>query len=96
MVRALYVLKPAIVALRLYMDDKLDEMGFKSSVADPDVWMRAAVKPDGEEYYKYILMYLDNILSSSIQPRYVMKYIEQRFKFKNEKVEEPSSDFGAQ
>ena len=55
------------------MADKLDEMGFKSSVDEPDVWMRPAVIPDGEEYYKYILIYVDNILAISIQPRDVMK-----------------------
>ena len=24
-----------------------------SSIADPDVWVRHAMKPDGEEYYEY-------------------------------------------
>ena len=50
--------------------------------------MRPGVKPDGEEYYKYILMYVDNILAISMQLRDVMKDIERRFKFKNDKVEE--------
>ena len=70
-------------------------MGFKSSVADPDFWIRPAVKPDGEEYYEYILMYVDDILTISMQPRYVMKDIERRFKLKNDKVKEPSSYLGA-
>ena len=61
-------------------------MGFKSSVADPDVWMSTAVKPDIEEYYEYILMYVDNILAISMQPRDVVKDIERRLKFKNYKV----------
>ena len=77
------------------MANKLDEMGFKSSVDDPDVWMRPAVKPDGEEYYKYILMYVDDILEIFMQPRDVMKEVEWRFKFNNDKVEEPSSYLGA-
>ena len=50
-VRDLYGLKSASAAFRAYMADKLDEMGLKSSVADPDIWMRTAVKMDGEEYY---------------------------------------------
>ena len=49
------------------------------------------VKPDREEYYEYILMYVDNILEISIQPRDVMNVIEQRFKFMNDKVKDPSS-----
>ena len=47
-VRALYGLKSASAAFRAYMADKLDEMGFKSSVAEPDFWMRPDVKPDEE------------------------------------------------
>ena len=50
-VRAFYGLKSLSAAFRAYMADKLDEMGLKSSVADPDIWMRTAVKMDGEEYY---------------------------------------------
>ena len=38
---------------------------------------------------------MDDILAISIQPRYVMKDIKRIFKFKNDKVEEPSSYLGA-
>ena len=58
--------------------------------------MRPAVKLDGEEYYEYILMYVDDILAISMQPRDVMKDIERRFKFKNDKVKQPSSYLDAQ
>ena len=40
-------------------------------------------------------MYVDDILDISMQPRDVMKDIEQRFKFKNDKVKEPSNYLGA-
>jgi len=48
-------------SFRAFMANQLDEMGFKPSTADPDVWMRPAAKPDGEQYYKYILVYVDDI-----------------------------------
>ena len=38
-VRALYGLKSASAAFRAFMAEKLDLIGFKSSVADPDVWL---------------------------------------------------------
>ena len=38
---------------------------------------------------------MDDILAISMQPRYVMKDIKRRFKFKNDKVEAPSSYLGA-
>ena len=50
------------------MAKKLDEIRFKSSPTDPDVWMKPAVKPDGEEYYEYVLMYVDDILAISMDP----------------------------
>jgi hypothetical protein len=64
-VRALYGLKSARFSFHSYMAEKLTELGFMSSLADPDVWLRAAVKSDAEEYYEYVLMYVDNILAIS-------------------------------
>jgi hypothetical protein len=36
--------------------------GFKSCPADPDVWMRSAIKSDGTEVYEYVLLYTDDAL----------------------------------
>ena len=55
------------------MAEKLDNMNFKSSIGDPDVWMRAVVKPDGEKYYEYILVYVDDMLCVSYDPMGLMK-----------------------
>jgi hypothetical protein len=76
------------------MAKKLDDMGFKSSVADPDVWMRPATKVDGKEYYEYILMYVDNILAVSVTPLPIMEEIQDMVKFKNDKIEEPTNYLG--
>eukprot|EP00978_Attheya_sp_CCMP212_P037839 scaffold182004_cov41-Attheya_sp.AAC.1 len=70
-------------------------MGFKSSYADPDVWLRAATKTNGEEYYEYVLMYIDDILALSIDPRAILVDIQTSFKFKNDKIELPFSYLGA-
>ena len=37
-------------------------LGFKSSLADPDVWIREAVTAEGAEYWEYILLYTDDVL----------------------------------
>ena len=42
-VKALYGLKSASFSFRSYMAEKLVSMGFQSSLADPDVWLRAKV-----------------------------------------------------
>jgi len=41
-------------AFRLFLTGKLGELGFVSSQADPEIWTRPTVKPDGEEYYKHV------------------------------------------
>ena len=94
-VRALYGLKGAGASFRAFLADKLDSMGFKSSAADPEVWLRPAVKADGEEYYEYILCYVDDILAISQKPRDIMSQIQTTFKFKNDAVEPPSIYLGA-
>ena len=54
--RAVYGLKSSGSAFKAHLVEKIDEIGFKSSTADPNVWMRSAFKPDGESYYEYILV----------------------------------------
>jgi hypothetical protein len=94
-VKALYGLKSASFSFRSYMAEKLASMGFQSSMADPDVWLRAATKTDGESYYEYILMYVDDILSIACDPSVILREIQGTFKFKNHKIEEPEFYLGA-
>ena len=75
-VRALYGLKSASAAFRAFMARKLDEIGFQSSTADPDVWLRTAVKFNGEEYYEWVLVYVDIILAISLNPIAILKSME--------------------
>jgi hypothetical protein len=48
-------------------------MGYQSSLADPDVWLKAEVQSDGRHYYAYILVYVDDILAVAKQPKYIME-----------------------
>jgi hypothetical protein len=59
-------------------------MGFKPSLADPDVWYRAACKENGFEYYEYILVYVDDILAVSHKPNIIMKTIQKQYRLKEE------------
>ena len=52
---ALYSLKYSGAAFREFLEEMLGDIGFRSSIANPGVWMRAATKPTGETYYEYIL-----------------------------------------
>jgi hypothetical protein len=71
-------------------------MGFRSSEADPDVWLRPARKPGGEKYYECVLCYVDEVLAISTSPHLIMKSIQERFKLKGDKYGPPTSYLGAQ
>jgi Reverse transcriptase (RNA-dependent DNA polymerase) len=57
--------------------DVLKEMGFSSSRAEPDIWMR-----DRGDHYEYIAVYVDDLLIASRQPNEIVKILEEIHKFK--------------
>lgn len=67
--KAIYVLKSAGAAFRSLLADTLMDIGYRPTKADPDVWLRPAVKPDGFQYYEMTLCYVDDILSMSHDPQ---------------------------
>jgi hypothetical protein len=62
-VGALYVLKLAGAAHLNHFAICMTKMNYKLCLADPDIWYHHAVREvDGFDYYKYILIYMDDIL----------------------------------
>ena len=59
--------------------------------------LRPAIKPDGEQYYEYVLIDVDDLLSMSHDARAVIEEVreEGRFKIKGNKIKEPSTYLGA-
>jgi hypothetical protein len=49
-VRALYGLKNSGAAFRVFLAETLNDLNYIPSKADPDVYMRAAVKSNGFQY----------------------------------------------
>ena len=92
--RALYGLKSSGAAFRSFLADHLHDIGYRSCLADPDVWMRPAMKPDGFKYWEYILCYVDDILCVSHNPTATMKLIQSKFKLKDDKMEPPDTYWG--
>ena len=96
-VRALYGLKSSGAAFRALLSEKLWELGYRPSYADPDVYMRPAIKACGFEYWEYVLCYVDDVLCISENPERTMKGIEaKKFTIKGGKVEEPDMYLGAE
>ena len=75
--------------------ETLHNLGYKPTKADPDVWLRPAVKPNGFEYYELVLCYVDNVLYMSHDAMRTMKGIQRSFKLKDDKVEESETYLGA-
>ena len=94
-IRALYGLKSTSVSFRSFMARKLDDMGFKSSKGDFDIWIRPVSKPDSHHYYEYVMLFVDNIMAASHNSLEMMKDISQGIKYKNDTIEPPTSYLGA-
>ena len=76
--KALYGLKTSGAAFRAHMAETLYDLEYKPSLADPDVWIRPAVKPDGFKYYDMVLVYVDDILCISHDPKATIAGIKRR------------------
>ena len=93
---ALYGLKSSGAAFRSLLSETLHELNYVPSKANQDVYIQPAVKPNGFEYYEYVLCYVDDILSISHCLDVTMDGIRARFTLKDNKVEEPTDYLGAQ
>jgi len=82
-VRALYGLKSSGAAFRSKLAQDLRELGYKSSYGDADVWMKGRSKPNGEDYYEYLLVYVDDILCISHCPKEFMVQFSRIYTLKN-------------
>ena len=95
--KALYGLKSAGAAFRALLADTLHDMGYAPTKADPDVWLRPAVKPDGFEYYELVLCYaLDDVLSISATPEVALQALTGTFTLEDHKIEKLEMYLGAQ
>lgn len=95
-VRALYGLKSSALQFRNHLADTLgNKLGFKPSLADPDLWMKPMSAQDGFQYYAYILVYVDDILIIDKNPGEFMEMIKDDFTLKPESIMEPTTYLGA-
>ena len=93
--QALYGLKSSGAAFRAKLAEVIRDAGFRPTMADPDVWIRPAVKPDGAKYYEIVLCYVDDVLSIGHEPMRAIDSIKSVFKLKEDKAEVPDVYLGA-
>ena len=93
--RALYGLKSSGASWRSMLAQSLRDMGFDNTIADPDVWRRSAKTETGKDYYELLLVYVDDILLSSHDPKPTMELINTFYELK-EPAAAPETYLGAQ
>ena len=95
-VRAPYGVKSPGAYFSDLLAEQFRDLGYTPSIADPDVWMIPEVKPDGFMYYYNLLFYVDGVICISDYLICAMKGIQDKFKLKGYKIEEPYMYLGAE
>ena len=92
---ALYGGKAAGRDFRNHLCSCTEFLNFKSCLADPDVWMRPAIKSDGNTYYEYILLYMDDALVVSENAESILhNELGRYFHLKGESIGPPTIYLG--
>jgi len=96
-VRALYGLKSSGAMWRAHFAATLRDLGFTSSLADPDVWMRASTLPgeDKQDYYEYILVYVDDLLVISHRGQELLDLLTDKYQYRFKDIGPPKRYLGA-
>ena len=80
---ALYRLKSAGALFWNHLDDCMIHMGYKTCLVNPDMWMIPKTRnSNGLEYYKYVILYVDDVLAIGDDPEEVLKRLDKYFGLK--------------
>jgi hypothetical protein len=93
-VQELYGLQSSGARLRDNIVATLRDGIFKNYQADPDVYMRSAVKPTGFKYLEYVLIYVDDILVICNKPHKVTDMLSRTYKLKGSSARKPTECLG--
>ena len=92
---ALYGLKSSGAAFRSKLAGVLHNLNYWPSFADPNVWLKAAVKPWGFEYYEMVLCYVDDVMVISGIPSKTIEGIQSVFKLKATRQDHQTCTLGS-
>ena len=94
-VRALYGIKSSGDSWRAMFAERLSEINFVPTQADPYVHRRRAQKANGEEYYELLLVYMYDVLTCPHAPQAIMDDLALTYDLKEGSVGEPTIYLGA-
>ena len=96
-VRALYGLPCAGSSWRAFFAEILENtLGFVPTRADPDVYRRRNVRPDGTAYYEMFAVWVDDILILSHDTAPIIAELMARFRLKEDSLGAPMRYLGGQ
>ena len=67
----------------------MEHLGYTSCRADPDLWMRKAVRSNVKSYYEYLLLYVNDYLAVSKHPTELLQELDKYFPIKPGSVGPP-------
>ena len=95
-IRALHGLASAGASFRDHLADCMRHLGYTSCLADPDLWYRPMVRPEGNNnYYSYVLLYVDDCLCICHDAEAEIHKIDKLFTMKKGSVGDPDVYLGA-
>ena len=94
-VRALYGLGSAGASYTSHIGRCMRHLGYTPCKADNDLWMKKDQHPDGGEYYRYILMYVDDILAIGIDAEKEILRLDHYFQMKPGTIGDPDIYLGS-
>ena len=79
--------KPSGKDFRNHLRSCMQFLNFTSCPADPDAWMRPAIKSDGSKCYEYVLLYVDDALVVSENAESILRNeLGRYFELKEESI----------
>ena len=94
LVRALYGLGSAGASFTAHLADCMKHLKYKPCRADPDLWFKEDTYPDGEKYYRYILLYVNDVLSIGIDAAKELEKLDHYFQMKPGSIGDPDIYLG--
>ena len=88
--RALYGLKSSALSQRNHLAEVLGKyMGFTSLLANPDICFKVSTDKDSNQYYKYILVYVDDIIIVDKDSHKFISMLMDKYTVKPSRIGEP-------
>ena len=95
LVRALYGLKISGVSWRKMFEDHIVNcLRITPSTIDSNMYYQRNTNEDGTDYYKLLLVYVDNVLACIHDAKEVMTGIAEKFEINNDEIAEPKLYLG--